>query len=94
MSVVQGRTQIFKIHSRSMSVEKDIRWELLARMCPNCTGLILSLGTFCNLLVNPLIDRYTLQFFSVFVFVLLFCVNHRLGGDAGEVSKFCAVKHI
>jgi 26S proteasome regulatory subunit T1 len=34
----QGRTQIFRIHTKSMSVEKDIRWELLARMCPNCTG--------------------------------------------------------
>jgi len=34
----QGRTQIFRIHSKSMSIEKDIRWELLARMCPNCTG--------------------------------------------------------
>jgi len=24
-----------------MSVERDIRWELLARMCPNCTGMLL-----------------------------------------------------
>merc|ERR1712088_90770 len=33
-----GRTNIFKIHARSMSVEKDIRYELLARLCPNSTG--------------------------------------------------------
>jgi len=35
---MQGRTHIFKIHARSMSVEKDIRYELLARLCPNSTG--------------------------------------------------------
>ena len=33
-----GRTHIFKIHSRSMAVEKGIRWELLARLCPSTTG--------------------------------------------------------
>lgn len=36
--VFQGRTHIFKIHARSMSVERDIRFELLARLCPNSTG--------------------------------------------------------
>merc|ERR1712048_2431 len=35
---LEGRVQIFKIHARSMSVEKDIRYELLARLCPNSTG--------------------------------------------------------
>jgi len=35
---LDGRTNIFKIHARSMSVEKDIRFELLARLCPNSTG--------------------------------------------------------
>ncbi|KAK2100936.1 26S protease regulatory subunit 7 [Saguinus oedipus] len=35
---LEGRTQIFKIHARSMSVERDIRFELLARLCPNSTG--------------------------------------------------------
>ncbi|KAG7215839.1 hypothetical protein INR49_021811 [Caranx melampygus] len=34
----EGRTHIFKIHARSMSVERDIRFELLARLCPNSTG--------------------------------------------------------
>lgn len=34
----QGRAHIFKIHARSMSVERDIRYELLARLCPNTTG--------------------------------------------------------
>lgn len=36
--ISQGRTHIFKIHARSMSVERDIRFELLARLCPNSTG--------------------------------------------------------
>lgn len=35
---LEGRTHIFKIHARSMSVEKGIRYELLARLCPNSTG--------------------------------------------------------
>ena len=38
-----------------MSVEKDIRWELLARMCPNCTGTLLVLSSSslsCNLFTN------------------------------------------
>ena len=35
---LEGRANIFKIHSKSMSVDKGIRHELLARMCPNSTG--------------------------------------------------------
>jgi len=35
---LESRTQIFKIHTRSMAVERDIRYELLARLCPNATG--------------------------------------------------------
>jgi 26S proteasome regulatory subunit T1 len=35
---LEGRAQIFKIHTKSMSVERDIRFELLARLCPNSTG--------------------------------------------------------
>jgi len=35
---LEGRTKIFEIHSRSLSCEKGIRWELLARLCPNTTG--------------------------------------------------------
>ncbi|XP_003384324.1 PREDICTED: 26S protease regulatory subunit 7 [Amphimedon queenslandica] len=35
---LEGRTHIFKIHAAKMSVEKDIRYELLARLCPNNTG--------------------------------------------------------
>ena len=34
----QGRTHILKIHARSMSVERDIRYDLIARLCPNSTG--------------------------------------------------------
>ena len=50
---LDGRANIFRIHARSMSCEvtlkliqrdsmifyqRDIRWELLARLCPNSTG--------------------------------------------------------
>ncbi|KAK2080457.1 26S proteasome regulatory subunit 7A [Prototheca wickerhamii] len=35
---LESRTQIFKIHTRAMNVEREIRWELLARLCPNSTG--------------------------------------------------------
>merc|ERR1712216_866661 len=35
---LEGRTNIFQIHARSMSVERDIRYDLLARLCPNSTG--------------------------------------------------------
>ncbi|GAB1608057.1 26S proteasome regulatory subunit 7 [Argonauta hians] len=34
----EGRTHIFKIHMKSMSVDMNIRYELLARLCPNSTG--------------------------------------------------------
>lgn len=35
---LEGRANIFRIHARSMSADKDIRFELLARLCPNSTG--------------------------------------------------------
>jgi len=35
---LEGRAHIFKIHARTMSMEKNIRFELLARLCPNATG--------------------------------------------------------
>jgi len=35
---LEGRTRIFEIHSQSLSCVKGIRWELLARLCPNSTG--------------------------------------------------------
>ncbi len=35
---LQGRTNIFKIHSKHMSMQKNIRFELIARLCPNSTG--------------------------------------------------------
>ncbi|SMN20627.1 similar to Saccharomyces cerevisiae YKL145W RPT1 One of six ATPases of the 19S regulatory particle of the 26S proteasome involved in the degradation of ubiquitinated substrates [Maudiozyma saulgeensis] len=35
---LEGRANIFRIHSKSMSVERDIRWELISRLCPNSTG--------------------------------------------------------
>lgn len=36
--VVKGRTNILRIHAKSMSAERDIRFELIARLCPNATG--------------------------------------------------------
>lgn len=35
---VDGRAQILRIHAKSMSVERNIRYELIARLCPNATG--------------------------------------------------------
>lgn len=35
---LEGRTKIFEIHSKTLACEKGIRWELLARLCPNTTG--------------------------------------------------------
>lgn len=35
---LEGRTQILRIHAKSMNVDRNIRYELLARLCPNTTG--------------------------------------------------------
>ena len=35
---LQGRTEIYKIHGKQMSMDKSIRYELLARLTPNSTG--------------------------------------------------------
>merc|ERR1712127_105648 len=35
---LESRAHILKIHSKRMNCERDIRFELLARLCPNCTG--------------------------------------------------------
>ena len=35
---MEGRANILRIHAKSMSVERDIRWELISRLCPNSTG--------------------------------------------------------
>ncbi|KAG0657307.1 26S proteasome regulatory subunit 7 [Rhodotorula mucilaginosa] len=34
----EGRAHILRIHARSMSTERNIRWDLIARLCPNATG--------------------------------------------------------
>ncbi|KAF3659279.1 26S protease regulatory subunit 7, partial [Capsicum annuum] len=39
---LESRTQIFKIHTQTMNCERDIRFELLARLCPNSTGVDIS----------------------------------------------------
>lgn len=35
---LEGRAHILKIHLNSMSTDKNIRYELVARLCPNTTG--------------------------------------------------------
>eukprot|EP00949_MAST-11_sp_MAST-11-sp1_P004216 g4216.t1 len=35
---LSGRAKILELHARKMSVDRGIRWDLLARMCPNTTG--------------------------------------------------------
>ena len=44
--------QIFKINAKSMAFDKDIRFELIARLCPNSTGadirsVCTEAGMFC-----------------------------------------------
>merc|ERR1719502_1762721 len=34
----KGRAHIFKIHAKTMNCDRDIRFDLLARLCPNTTG--------------------------------------------------------
>ena len=45
---LESRTQIFKIHTRTMNCERDIRFELLARLCPNSTGKLLTNAAYCT----------------------------------------------
>mmetsp|Transcript_21811 Transcript_21811/g.62557 ORF Transcript_21811/g.62557 Transcript_21811/m.62557 type:complete len:471 (-) Transcript_21811:1177-2589(-) len=35
---LEGRGHILRIHSKRMSCDRDIRFELIARLCPNTTG--------------------------------------------------------
>ena len=49
---VQGRSHIFKIHAAKMSVEKDIRFELLARLCPNSTGMCVGVSGCVGLMTD------------------------------------------
>ena len=46
---VEGRANIFRIHSKSMSVDRDIRWELISRLC--LTVLVPSSAPFALRLV-------------------------------------------
>lgn len=39
IEIIKGRAATFKIHTKSMSIEKNIRYDLLARLCPNSTGI-------------------------------------------------------
>lgn len=80
---LEGRTHIFKIHARSMSVEKDIRYELLARLCPNSTGELASDET-----VSRFVDVFTVLGFGCLTFPSrsrCFCGLRNL--SAGEIPK-------
>merc|ERR1711988_681618 len=35
---LEGRTHIFQIHAKKMNVDRDIRYEVIARLCPDTTG--------------------------------------------------------
>merc|ERR1712096_396319 len=35
---LEGRVQIFKINAKTMAFDKEVRYELVARLCPNSTG--------------------------------------------------------
>ena len=38
LPTLEGREHIFKIITKKMAVAKDIRFKLIARLCPNSTG--------------------------------------------------------
>lgn len=65
---LEGRTHIFKIHARSMSVERDIRFELLARLCPNSTGAEIRFVIYMK--VKP-----KRNFFKIFFFCRSVCTE-------------------
>jgi 26S proteasome regulatory subunit T1 len=49
---LEGRKQILNIHCKRMRIDRDIRFELIARLCPNTTGAELrsvctEAGMFC-----------------------------------------------
>jgi 26S proteasome regulatory subunit T1 len=49
---LEGRKQILHIHCKSIRIDRDIRFELIARLCPNTTGADLrsvctEAGMFC-----------------------------------------------
>lgn len=55
----EGRAHILRIHARSMSVERGIRFDLIARLCPNATGAELrSVATEVRLSLPPVARRY------------------------------------
>ena len=35
---LKGREEILKIHCKRMNVDRSVRFELIARLCPNTTG--------------------------------------------------------
>merc|ERR1719421_911088 len=54
---LEGRAGIFQIHARLMNCERDIRFELLARLCPNTTGA--DLRSVCIEAVNKVVKGYS-----------------------------------
>ena len=66
---LESRTQIFKIHTRTMNCEREIRFELLARLCPNSTGKAQT--WYYSFLVAPLLGRAI----SMSVFILIGSTN-------------------
>lgn len=68
---LEGRTHIFKIHARSMSVERDIRFELLARLCPNSTGNF-AINYFALFLsTSNTIKKYAHYFYNLLITICL-----------------------
>lgn len=77
---LESRTQIFKIHTRTMNCERDIRFELLSRLCPNSTGkhspfrscfMVNPHDDYCKMLYvyRSYINNVTEVIFDVYVFM-------------------------
>eukprot|EP00656_Telonema_subtile_P033891 TRINITY_DN3796_c0_g3_i2.p1 TRINITY_DN3796_c0_g3~~TRINITY_DN3796_c0_g3_i2.p1 ORF type:complete len:423 (-),score=110.37 TRINITY_DN3796_c0_g3_i2:68-1336(-) len=54
---LDARTNILQIHTRSMNIERGIRFELLARLCPNTTGAELRSVCTCLLYTSDAADE-------------------------------------
>ncbi len=75
----EGRINIFRIHARSMSVERDIRYELLARLCPNSTGAeIRSVCTEAGMFAIRYLFNHPIQFILMLALLTIIMASSSL----------------
>lgn len=70
-----------------MSVERDIRYELLARLCPNTTG-----KRCCNLLLQVVLSStLLLQLHVPFILLLYFALFYSMFHISVLITSFSSV---